>query len=145
MQEIPSIVHFCRQHFEAALYRDPLPADKLIPALYVPTPMISDRPDTTQTYMRVVTLTLRIYHVDSLTAFAVADELAERIASARYQIPLVDDGEVPTGEVLRLEGSEFAVVEEGVAQLTLKWRNRYYYQRATYEKIKTLHVEEQVK
>lgn len=145
VQDINSIIHFCLQHVEATVYRDPLPETKTLPSLYVPTPTVSDRPDTTRTYVRAISLAVKVFHHDSAQAFAAADTLADAVARARYLIPLIQDGGVPTGEFLRLEGTEFQVAEDGVAQLTLKWRNRFAYDREPSPKVNKFILEEQVK
>lgn len=145
MQAISSIIQFCQQHVDAAVYQDPLPETKTPPFLYVPTPVISDRPDTTSTYVRMLSLSVKVYHEDSLQAFALADALAFAIANARYLIPLADGDGIPTGEYLRLDGTEFKVTEDGIAQLMLKWRQRYSYERAVSPKVSKFTLEEQVK
>lgn len=145
MKDIASIIKFCQQIVEVTVYRDPLPDTKVFPSLYVPTPVISDRPDTTSSFVRMMSMNVKVYHTDSVSAFDIADTLAAAIARARYLIPVIDDDGVFTGEYVRLEGTEFQVTEAGVAQLTLKWRQRFAYDRAASPKVNKLHMEEQVK
>ncbi|MGC5326437.1 phage portal protein [Brevibacillus sp. SYSU BS000544] len=144
-QELGSVVNFCLSKFNAKVYTHNVPEGMVIPALFVPPPAVVDGPDTTITFQKSYTLPIKVFHMDNHEAYLAAEQIADGIRFARNLVPILSEDGNRTGQYLRISLSEVKMIDDGVAQITLKWRSRYHYSKETFMKMAKFYLQERTK
>ncbi|MCM2674092.1 phage portal protein [Alkalicoccobacillus plakortidis] len=101
-------------------------------ALYVQQPTTFDAPDTLTSFKKSYNLSVKVFDVDSSTAFYHAERLADEVRMKRGIIPLITPEGDETGDYVRINRIEARKSEIGAAILQLTWDSRYLYERAEY-------------
>jgi hypothetical protein len=136
--ELGSIMKFCYALFPVKVYTAHVPERIQIPAIYFPTPLVSDSSFSMAAYQKNYRLYVKFFHTDSQLAFNKAEEIADRVRVARNTVPLLNPDGSATAYKLQITHMETRALEEGVAQLTIEWESQYDYDRAEVQKIQHL-------
>lgn len=128
--EIGSIMKFCYGKNPVKVYADRIPQNMVIPSMYFPAPIVVSSGDTTTTYRNSYQLFVKIFAASSQQAHTTAHYIAEGIRQRRCIIPVIALDGTYTGKYMRLKTDiQTKELDDGVAQLALKWDSRYAYAR----------------
>lgn len=140
--EIGSIMKYCHNLNPVKIYPDRIPQHMVIPSMYFPVPIVVGSGDTFSRYRNTYQLFIKVFADTTQIAHGKAYLIGEGICRARFIIPTVCQTGMFTGEYMRLNSDiQTKVLDEGVAQLSLKWDSRYAYDRAVYQKMGKFFVE----
>lgn len=140
--EIGSIMKYCHNLYPVKIYPDRIPQNMAIPAMYFPTPIVVSSSDTFSSYRNSYQLFIKVFADTTQFAHGKAYLIGEGICRARFIIPTVCQTGAPTGEYMRLNSDiQIKALDEGVAQLSLKWDSRYAYDREVYQKMGKFFIE----
>jgi hypothetical protein len=144
--EIGSIMKYCHNLYSVKIYPDRIPQNMAIPSMYFPVPIVVSSGDTFSSYRNSYQLFIKVFADTTQFAHGKAHFIAEGIRSTRFIIPTVCHTGVPTGEYMRLNSDiQTKALDEGVAQLSLKWDSRYAYDREVYQKMSKFFVDTALK
>ena len=139
--EISSIARFCYDKNPAKLYFDRIPQNMVIPCMYFPAPVVGSSPDTIGAYLNVYQLFIKVFAVKTQDAHRDAHVIAEAIRRARGVIPVINpDGNLSGGFMQINLDIQTKPLDDGVAQLSLKWKSRYKYDRETQPLMESLKI-----
>lgn len=128
--EISSITRFCYDRNPVKLYFDRIPQNMVIPCMYFPEPVVVSAPDTIGAYLNVYQLFIKVFATKTQDAHRAAHNIAEAIRQKRGIIPVINPDGSLSGEFMQINlDIETKPLDEGVAQLSLKWKSRYLYDR----------------
>lgn len=128
--EISSIARFCYGKNAAKIYFNRIPQHMIVPCMYFPEPVVVSSADTLYAYLNVYQLFIKIFTEKTQTSHLVAHSIAEALRRARGVIPIINPDGTLSGEFMQINldiGTK--PLDEGVAQLSLKWKSRYWYER----------------
>lgn len=140
--ELASIIGYFYSRQPIEFYTDRMPEDFFVPSMYFPLPVMSSGGDTLYGYKNTYQLFVKFFANRTPDALQAAGKIAESLKRKRFLIPLLskEDG-AATGRFVRLDaGMDIKELSEGIAQLSLKWRSRYPYEREVYEKMGKLYL-----
>ncbi len=128
--EIGSIMRFCYDRNPVQVYSERIPQEMIIPCMYFPEPIIMSSSDTIYAYVNVYQLFIKIFAEKTQTSIRIAHNIAEEIRKCRGVIPIINlDGSL-SGEYMQINiDIQTKPLDEGVSQLSLKWKSRYWYDR----------------
>lgn len=130
--EISSIAKFCYDKNPVKLYFDRISQNMVIPCMYFPEPVIVSSADTIGAYLNIYQLFIKVFDLKTQDAHRIAHTIAEAIRKARGVIPVINPNGTNSGEFMQINMDiETKPLDEGVAQLSLKWKSRYWYERET--------------
>lgn len=130
--EISSIAKFCYDRNTVKLYFERIPQNMIVPCMYFPEPVVVSSGDSLGAYMNVYQLFIKLFANKTQDAHRTAHIIAEAIRKARGVIPKVNSDGTLSGEFMQINMDiETKPLDEGVAQLSLKWKSRYWYDRET--------------
>lgn len=139
--EISSIARFCYDRNPVKLYFDRIPQNMVIPCMYFPEPVVVSSSDSLYTYLNVYQLFIKIFTVKTQEAHRQAHGIAEAFRVARGIIPIIKPDGSLSGNYMQINlDVETKPLDEGVAQLSLKWKSRYWYDREEYPKMGSLKI-----
>lgn len=128
--EIGSIMRFCYDKNPVKTYSERIPQDMIIPCMYFPEPIIVSSSDTIYAYVNVYQIFIKIFAQKTQAASRMAHDIAEEFRKRRGIISLVNHDGSLTGQYMQINlDIQTKPLDEGVAQLSLKWKSRYLYQR----------------
>ena len=128
--EISSIARFCYNRNTVKLYFDRIPQNMCIPCMYFPAPFVVSSSDTIGAYCNVYQLFIKVFSIKTQDAHREAHAIAEALRRARGVIPVINLDGTLSGEFMQINMDiETKPLDEGVAQLSLKWKSRYWYER----------------
>ena len=131
--------------FPVKIYTEEVPKDFVVPSLYFPVPTSFDDNDTNMTFAKAYSLSVKLFHQNSVVANIKADFIADDIRSRKNVIPVLDaDGE-PTGDFVRLSRIETRIGDKGVATIVLTWESRYHYKREEWPTLQNIEFNSEVK
>ncbi|HWR07102.1 hypothetical protein [Sporomusa sp.] len=140
--EIGSIMKSCHTLNPVKIYPERIPQNMSIPSMYFPVPLVSSSGDTFSTYRNSYQLFIKVFACTTQEAHNKAHIIAEGIRKARCVIPVISQAGPPTGLYMRLSSDiQTKELDDGVAQITLKWDSRYPYDREVYQKMGALYLE----
>ncbi len=144
--EIGSIMKYCHTLNPVKIYSERIPQNMAIPSMYFPVPLVSSSGDTFSSYRNSYQLFIKVFAGTSPEAHNKAHIIAEGIRKARCIIPVLSAVGPPTGMYMRLNGDiQTKELDDGVAQVALKWDSRYPYDREVYQKMGRIFLEIVVK
>lgn len=128
--EIGSIARYCYDKNPVKIYFDRIPQNMSIPCMYFPEPIVVSSADTLYAYLNVYQLFIKIFTEKTHTSHRVAHSIAEALRKARGVIPIISPDGTLSGESMQINMDiETKALDEGVAQLSLKWKSRYWFDR----------------
>jgi hypothetical protein len=134
--EIGSIMKYCHNLYPVKIYPDRIPQNMAIPSMYFPVPIVVSSGDTFSSYRNSYQLFIKVFADTTQFAHGKAHLIAEGIRRTRFIIPTICQTGMPTGQHMRLNSDiQTKALDEGVAQLSLKWDSRYAYDREIYQKM----------
>lgn len=137
--EIGSIMKFCYDKNPVKVYTDRIPQHMVIPCMYFPAPIVVSSGDTLASYRNSYQLFVKVFAVTSQQAHTAAHAIAESVRRARCIIPVIALNGTYTGEYMRLNTDiQTKELDDGVAQLALKWDSRYQYDHEVVDNMETL-------
>lgn len=140
--EIGSIMKYCHNLYPVKIYPDRIPQNMVIPSMYFPVPIVVSSGDTFSSYRNSYQLFIKIFADTTQLAHGKAHLIGEGIRRAKFIIPAISLAGAPTGEYMRLNTDiQTKALDEGVAQLSIKWDSRYSYDREIYQKMGKFFVE----
>lgn len=140
--EIGSIMKYCHTLNPVKIYSDRIPQNMVIPSMYFPVPLVSSSGDTFSTYRNSYQLFVKVFSGTSPEAHDKAHIIAEGIRRAKCIIPVISAAGPSTGKYMRLNTDiQTKELDDGVAQVALKWDSRYLYDREVYQKMGALYLE----
>jgi hypothetical protein len=140
--EIGSIMKFCYDKNPVKIYPDRIPQHMTIPSMYFPVPIVVSSGDTFSSYRNSYQLFIKVFADTTQLAHGKAHLIAEGIRQNRCIIPTIAPNGETTGKYMRLNSDiQTKALDDGVAQLSIKWDSRYAYDREVYEKIGTVFIE----
>jgi hypothetical protein len=131
--------------FPVKVYEKEVPKDFKVPSLYFPAPITFDENDTNMTFIKVYSLSVKLFHEDSTIANEKAELIADAIRSNRNIIPLVDPEGEPTGDYIRMTRIETRIGDSGVATIVLQWESSYHYSRQEWPVANSIELNSEVK
>lgn len=130
--EISSIARFCYNQHRVKLYYNRIPQNMVTPCMYFPEPIVTSSPDTLYTYFNAYQLFVKVFSETTQTAQRTAHTIAEAIRKAKGVIPIIDPDGSMSGKFMNVSlDIQTKELDDGVAQLSLKWKTRYCYDRET--------------
>lgn len=114
--------------FPVAVYTRNVPANFEVPSMYFPPPFSFDGNDTTSTYLKTYSLSVKLFHEDSREANNEAERIADVVRSRKNIIPIVNEYGSESGDYIRINRIEVRIGDHGVANIILEWDSRYYYE-----------------
>lgn len=139
--EISSIARFCYDRYPVKIYFDRIPQSMVIPCMYFPGPIIVSASDSLYAYLNVYQLFIKIFTVKTQDAYRQAHSIAEAFRAARGIIPIINQDGSLSGDFMQINlDVETKPLDEGVAQLSLKWKSRYWYDREEYPLMGSLKI-----
>ena len=137
--EIGSIARFCYDKNPVKIYYDQIPQNMVVPCMYFPEPVVLSSSDTLYAYLNVYQLFIKIFTEKTQTSHRIAHSIAEAIRKARGVIPIINPDGALSGEFMQINlDIQTKPLDEGVAQLSLKWKSRYWYDREQHPYMGTL-------
>lgn len=106
-----------------------IPESFVVPAVYFPQPTPTSSGDTLSTYAIDYTMYVGFFCGTEEEANALARRVMELIRRKRNLIPLIDTEGNATGRGVRIKDPSIESVDDGWAQLTIKWTSRRPYDR----------------
>ena len=144
--EIGSIMNFCYNQNPVKVYTNRIPQNMVIPSMYFPVPIVISAGDTITTYRNSYHLFVKVFAVSSQQAHLAAHSIAETLRQRRCVIPVIALDGTYTGKYMKLNPDiQTKELDDGVAQLTLKWHSRYPYERDVVEYMETLNQSRRLK
>ncbi|MBP2635553.1 MAG: hypothetical protein H6Q72_1460 [Firmicutes bacterium] len=130
--EISSIAKFCYDKNPVKIYFDRIPQNMIVPCMYFPEPVVVSSADTICAYLNVYQLFIKAFALKTQDAHRAAHTIAEAIRKSRGVIPVINQDGTQSGGFMQINMDiETKPLDEGVAQLSLKWKSRYWYERET--------------
>lgn len=128
-QEMASIIRFVLEHAgDPAPYYWDLPQNFTIPAAYFPPPEVDTGGETLLTYNMDYVWYIKLFHKTEQGAYALGSAVVAAIRAARNLIPLIEqDGNKVDGSWVRVNDPRLKTLDDGTAQLTVRWRSRRPY------------------
>jgi hypothetical protein len=140
--EIGSIMKYCHNLYPVKIYPDRIPQNMAIPSMYFPVPIVVSSGDTFSSYRNSYQLFIKVFTDTTQLAHGKAHLIAEGIRRNRCIIPAIAPNGDFTGQYMRLNSEiQTKALDEGVAQLSLKWDSRYAYDREVYQKMGKFFIE----
>ena len=140
--EIGSIMKYCHNLHPVKIYPDRIPQNMAIPSMYFPVPIVVSSGDTFSSYRNSYQLFIKVFADSTQLAHGRAHHIAEGIRQNRCIIPTIAPNGDLTGQYIRLNREiQTKALDEGVAQLSLKWDSRYAYDREVYQKMGKFFIE----
>jgi hypothetical protein len=134
--EIGSIMKYCHNLNPVKIYSERIPQNMAIPSMYFPVPIVVSSGDTFSSYRNSYQLFIKSFADTTPQAHSKAHAVAEGIRRSRFIIPTISQTGMPTGEYMRLNTDiQTKELDDGVAQIALKWDSRYPYDREVYQKM----------
>lgn len=141
-QELASIMKFTldRADNPSPCYYE-VPRHFSVPAVYFPTPEIATGGETFLTYSMEYVWYIKLFHKSSNEAYSLGLAVLTAIKANRNLIPLIaQTGERTEGNI-RLDDPKLKVLDNGAAQLTLRWTSRRPYNTEETVKMQSYEVE----
>lgn len=143
--EIGSIMNYFYKLFPVKVYEKEVPKDFKVPSMYFPAPITFDENDTNMTFAKVYSLSVKLFHKDSISANEKAELIADEIRTNKSIIPMVDHEGVPTGDYIRISRIETRIGDSGVATIVLQWESIYRYNREVWPTAESIEFNSEVK
>lgn len=142
-QETASIIRFVLNSAGNPFpYYEKIPESFAVPAAYFPTPEIVTGGETFCTYAMEYAWYILFFHKNENEAYALALQALTAIRRKRNLIPLIDTDGNKTGKGIRLKDPDIKVIDNGAAQLHLRWTSRRPYACEEATKMQTYQLEE---
>lgn len=128
-QEMASIIRFVLSHTrEPTPYYWNVPANFLVPAAYFPPPEIESGGETFLTYYVDYVWYIKIFHTTAQRAYSLGYAVVCALRAERNLVPLISpEGNVLEREWVRVDDPGLKILDDGAAELTIRWRNRRPY------------------
>lgn len=140
-QETASVINFVLSAVgQVNPYYYRVPESFIVPAVYFPQPILGSHGDTLATYALDYSMYIGFFCSTEEEANALARRTLERIRRKRNLIPLIDEAGNHTGSGLRIQDPTMESVDDGWAQLTIKWTSRRPYDREIAEPVYKYHL-----
>lgn len=124
------------------VYTDRIPQDMDIPCMYFPAPIVTSSPDTITGYRNTYQLFIKLFAKKTQQAHSKAHEIAEKLRASRGIIPVVGFDGDQSEEYMQVNlDVQTKAVDDGVAQLAVKWESQYPFIREEFPIMETLFVE----
>lgn len=143
--EVGSIMKYFYDLFPVKIYKKEVPEEFAVPSLYFPTPTTFDESDSNMTFAKVYSLSVKLFHEDSIKANDRAEHIADTIRSNKNVIPILNSDGEKTGQFLRLSRIETRIGDSGVAMIIMGWESNYYYNREEWPSMQTIEFDSEVK
>ena len=128
--EISSIARFCYDKNPVKIYFDRIPQNMIISCMYFPEPIVVSSSDTICVYLNVYQLFIKVFTEKTKTSHRIAHNIAEAIRRSRGVIPFINPDGTLSGEFMQINMDiQTKPLDDGAAQLSLKWKSRYWYDR----------------
>ncbi|MGE8207679.1 phage tail terminator family protein [Heyndrickxia sp. NPDC080065] len=144
-QEVGSIMNFFYNVFPCKIYTKEVPENFAVPSMYFPAPFSFDGNDTTSTFKKTYSLSVKLFHKDSQQADDEAEKIADVVREKRSIIPILNDDGSNIGSYLRLSRIETRIADRGVAIIQVTWDSRYFYEREEYKGLENFKIASGVK
>lgn len=106
----------------STLYTDNMPASFAVPSLYFP-PFESDLSGSAlNNYQTDYSVYVKVFAATRQDAMEYAESIVQGIMRARCCLPVYDVDGKETGDILKTSPPAARVIDEGVAQITLRYR-----------------------
>ncbi|MEN1969021.1 phage portal protein [Lentibacillus sp. N15] len=143
--EVGSIMRYFHNLFPVKVYKKEVPSDFAVPSLYFPIPTAFDSNDTNMTFTKTYSLSVKLFHEDSVIANDRAEMIADEVRSSKNVIPMVNpEGEL-TGDYIRISKIETRIGDNGVATIIVGWDSNYHYSREEWPALRNLELYSEVK
>lgn len=141
-QEMASIIKFVLDRAGGpSPYYWNVPQNFTVPAVYFPPPEMETGGETFLTYYVDYAWYIKLFHTSGQGAYALANDVALALRGGRNLIPLIaEDGGEISGEFVRVNDPEVKLLDDGVAQIAVRWRSRRPYNDTAAEKQKVVTV-----
>lgn len=128
-QELASIMSYISEKAQApSPYYYKVPRNFVIPAVYYPVPEIVTGGETFSTYGVDYTWYIKFFHKSEHEAYSIGLLALTAIREERNLIPLIDEnGSKINGCWLRVNDPKLKGLDDGTAQLTIRWKSRRPY------------------
>ena len=134
-QEIASLMRYLIDAaFNPMPYYYNIPEDFITPAIFFPQPEIRSDGDTFSTYALEFSWFVKIFGKNTTQAQGLAFAALTALQRMKNVVPLIGEDGEPTGRTFRLHDPSIRAVDDGAAQLTLRWDSRRPYYREAHEK-----------
>lgn len=143
--EVAAIMNYFYKLFPVKIYEKEVPKGFTVPSLYFPAPTSFDENDTNMTFIKVYSLSVKLFHEDSVIANDRAEMIADDIRSSKNIIPMVDPDGAPTGDFVRMSRIETRIGDSGVATIVLQWESSYRYKREQWPVAESIEFNSEVK
>ena len=143
--EVGSIMAYFYQIFPYKVYQKEVPSNIVTPSLYFPTTNDFDSNDTLSTFKKTYTLSVKLFHKDSVKAKEEADRIADSVRRKRNIIPLLNADGSQTGDYIRISRIESRIGDSAVASIILTWDSHYYYDREEVQAFENFNIDSGVK
>lgn len=141
-QEMASIIKFILAAAgNPAPYYYSVPKDFVVPAIYFPTPEVLSDGETFVTYGLDYAWHINIFASTARAANEMGLQVLNVIRAHRNLVPLIDQTGQETDSGIRLRDPELINIEEGIAQLKIRWRTRKPYHFVEVSKMMTYTVD----
>lgn len=131
--------------FPVKVYEKEVPADFAVPSLYFPVSSVFDSNDTNMTFTKTYSLSVKLFHEDSVIANDRAEMIADEVRSNKNVIPMVNPEGGLTGDFIRLSKIETRIGDNGVATIVVGWDSNYHYNREEWPTLRSLELYSEVK
>lgn len=143
--EVGSIMAYFYSIFPCKVYQKEVPTNIVTPSLYFPTTSDFDSNDTLSTFKKTYTLSVKLFHKNSITAKEAADIIADTVRRKRNIIPLLNADGTATGDYIRVSRIESRIGDSAVASIILTWDSHYYYDKAEVQAFENFNIDSGVK
>lgn len=128
-QEVASIVKFILDRAGGpAPYYWNVPSNFVIPAVYFPPPEIETGGETFLTYNMDYVWYVKLFDKTKQDAYAMGLNVLAAIKAERNLVPMIsEDGSTIPQSWVRINDPTLKVLDDGAAQLTVRWRSRRPY------------------
>ncbi len=107
------------------LYTDSVPSSFDVPSMYFPPPESVPVAGSLNSYHAEYVIFAHVYAKDRADAGELADGIVQGIMRMRCRLPLYNANGTDSGDIVKLNPPEARIVDEGVAQITLRDRVSY--------------------
>lgn len=143
--EAGSIMKYFHSLFPVKIYTKEVPKNFEVPSLFFPAPTSSDDSDTNMTFSKAYSLSVKLFHQDSIAANIKADFIADDIRSQKNVIPMLGPSGELTGDFIRMSRIETRIGDRGVATIVLTWESKYRYKREEWPVLQSIEINSEVK
>ena len=122
------------------LYTDNMPQNFSVPSLYLP-PLESDPSESAfNSYRTDYSIYAKVFAASRQDAMDLAEDIVQGIMGSRCLLPVYNIDGTESGEVLRVSPPAARIIDEGVAQINLKYQIIRNYTEADVPKVQNFGI-----